>query len=54
MKRKPTDTTTQNVAHLAFRGRGLFAAVSWTAKARQYISADEYRYISPVFHFVCH
>jgi len=32
-------------------GRGLFAAVSWTAKARQHISADEYRYISPVFRF---
>jgi len=32
-------------------GRGLFAAVSWTAKARQHISADEYRYISPLFTF---
>lgn len=32
-------------------GRGLFASVSWTAKARQHISADEYRYISPVFRF---
>lgn len=32
-------------------GRGLFAAVSWTANARQHISADEYRYISPVFRF---
>lgn len=32
-------------------GRGLFAAVSWTAKAREHISADEYRYISPVFRF---
>ncbi|MBU1040372.1 MAG: phage protease [Proteobacteria bacterium] len=32
-------------------GRGLFAAVSWTAKARAHISADEYRYISPVFRF---
>ena len=32
-------------------GRGLFAAVSWTAKAAGHISADEYRYISPVFRF---
>jgi phage I-like protein len=32
-------------------GRGLFAAVSWTATAREHISADEYRYISPVFRF---
>ncbi len=32
-------------------GRGLFAAVGWTAKAREHISADEYRYISPVFRF---
>jgi len=32
-------------------GRGLFAAVSWTARAREHISADEYRYISPVFRF---
>ncbi len=32
-------------------GRGLFAAVDWTANAREHISADEYRYISPVFRF---
>jgi len=32
-------------------GRGLFAAVNWTANAREHISADEYRYISPVFRF---
>jgi phage I-like protein len=32
-------------------GRGLFAAVSWTARARDLIAADEYRYISPVFRF---
>ncbi|GAB6127312.1 phage protease [Humidesulfovibrio idahonensis] len=32
-------------------GRGLFAAVSWTARAREHISSDEYRYISPVFRF---
>lgn len=32
-------------------GRGLFAAVSWTERARAYIEAGEYRYISPVFAF---
>jgi phage I-like protein len=32
-------------------GRGLFAHVEWTAAARAYIAAGEYRYISPVFHF---
>jgi phage I-like protein len=32
-------------------GRGLFAAVDWKARAREHISADEYRYISPVFRF---
>lgn len=34
-----------------FPGRGLYAAVKWTAKAAGLISADEYRYISPVFRF---
>jgi phage I-like protein len=29
-------------------GRGLFAAVEWTDKARAHIAANEYRYISPV------
>lgn len=32
-------------------GRGLFAAVSWTERARAYIEAGEYRFISPVFTF---
>ena len=32
-------------------GRGLFAAVDWTDKARAHIRAGEYRYISPVFAF---
>lgn len=29
-------------------GKGLFADVQWTAKAKAHITADEYRYISPV------
>jgi len=29
-------------------GRGLFATVEWTDKARAHIAANEYRYISPV------
>ena len=32
-------------------GRGLFAGVDWTDKARAHIRAGEYRYISPVFAF---
>lgn len=32
-------------------GRGLFAAVTWTERARAYIEAGEYRFISPVFSF---
>lgn len=32
-------------------GRGLFAGVDWTDKARTHIRAGEYRYISPVFAF---
>ena len=32
-------------------GRGLFASVAWTEKARDHIRAGEYRYISPVFSF---
>lgn len=30
-------------------GQGLFAEVTWTARARAHIGADEYLYISPVF-----
>ncbi|MCG6552502.1 MAG: phage protease [Candidatus Magnetominusculus sp. LBB02] len=29
--------------------QGLWASVEWTEKARQYIAAKEYRYLSPVF-----
>ena len=29
-------------------GQGLYAAVSWTPRAKAYIDAQEYRYISPV------
>ena len=32
-------------------GRGLFAAVTWTERARAYIKAKEYLFISPVFSF---
>lgn len=32
-------------------GKGLFADVEWTERARAYIRAKEYRYISPVFAF---
>lgn len=32
-------------------GKGLFATVDWTERARAYIRAKEYRYISPVFTF---
>lgn len=32
-------------------GRGLFASVDWTDRARAHIRAREYRYISPVFCF---
>lgn len=32
-------------------GRGLYASVTWTDKARDHIRAGEYRYISPVFSF---
>lgn len=45
----PASGWIESVAYVP--GRGLFAAVGWTAKARQHISADEYRYISPVFRF---
>lgn len=48
-KAAPASGWVERVAHVP--GRGLFAAVSWTAKAREHISADEYRYISPVFRF---
>lgn len=34
-----------------FPGRGLFAKVEWTERARQLIKAGEYRYISPLFEF---
>jgi len=30
-------------------GQGLYAAVDWTARAREFIANGEYRYISPVF-----
>lgn len=30
-------------------GDGLYAAVKWTDRAKEFIKADEYRYISPVF-----
>lgn len=32
-------------------GHGLFAAVTWTERAKVFIEAGEYRYISPVFTF---
>ena len=32
-------------------GAGLFATVNWTPRAKAYIAADEYRYISPVILF---
>lgn len=32
-------------------GRGLYADVEWTARAREYLRAGEYRYISPTFCF---
>ena len=35
-------------------GRGLFATVEWTERARAHIRAGEYRYISPVFSFDKH
>lgn len=31
------------------RGSGIMAKVEWTARAKEYISAKEYRYFSPVF-----
>ena len=34
-----------------FPGVGLVARVAWTPRAKAYIEADEYRYISPAFHF---
>lgn len=37
------------VQRLIWQEKGLYAAVKWTARARQYIGADEYLYISPVF-----
>lgn len=40
------------IVNLAWEeGRGLFADVEWTARAREYIRAGEYRYISPTFTF---
>ncbi len=32
-------------------GHGLFASVTWTERAKAFIDAEEYRYISPVFTF---
>lgn len=32
-------------------GQGLYGRVDWTGKAREFIAAKEYRYISPVFAF---
>lgn len=32
-------------------GAGMFATVNWTPRAKAYIAADEYRYISPVILF---
>jgi len=32
-------------------GEGVFAAAKWTDKAKAYIEADEYRYLSPVFSY---
>lgn len=38
------------ISKLIDKGKeGIWAAVSWTAKAKQYIENREYRYISPVF-----
>lgn len=34
-----------------FSGLGLVARVTWTPRAKAYIDSDEYRYISPAFHF---
>lgn len=40
------------ITDLAFEeNRGLFASVQWTGRARAFIRAGEYRYISPVFRF---
>lgn len=34
------------------KGReGLWAAVTWTARAKAYLEGGEYRYFSPVFHY---
>lgn len=37
------------IEELTATPEGLFATVRWTERARAYIQADEYRYISPVF-----
>ena len=39
------------ITDLEATGAGLYAAVEWTAKAREHIRAGEYRYISPTFSF---
>ena len=36
---------------VAIAGRGLYAAVEWTAKAKAMIEAKEYRYVSPVISY---
>ncbi len=36
---------------VAIAGRGLFAAVEWTARAKAMIEAKEYRYVSPVINY---
>lgn len=39
------------IESLEVEADGLYAAVTWTGKARAFIKDDEYRYISPVFSF---
>ncbi len=39
------------IKKLVWRDTGLYAAVKWTARAKQYIDAEEYLYISPVFSY---
>lgn len=40
------------MVHFDWRaGAGMFATVNWTPRAKAYIAADEYRYISPVILF---
>ncbi|WP_155891355.1 phage protease [Oleidesulfovibrio alaskensis] len=45
----PASGWLQRLVYVA--GKGLFASVSWTDKARGYIDAGEYKYISPYFSF---